>query len=328
MPKPRKNQICLEATPYYHCISRCVRQAYLCGTDKFSNKNYNHRRKWIEQRIHLLAQVFCIDICSYAVMHNHTHLVLHVNSEQMQTFSDVEIIERWQKIFKVPDVIQWYLNPTTRKNLDGDQLNTAQSYISAYRERLTDISWFMRSLNEYIARRANKEDKCKGRFWEGRFKCQPLLDEAAVAACMVYNDLNPVKAGIADTPESSDHTSIKARISAQQQNQQPRTLMPFTESNKSEPAIIQTLPFTLEAYLDLLQSTFISLYDTNATEHLSNCEFAQSLSIDSKDWMNLVNNFSSLFSNAVGHPSAIRSFQQRTGAKRSNDIKTATMIFK
>ncbi|MGF1687419.1 transposase, partial [Photobacterium japonica] len=77
MPKARKTQVSLTDTPYYHCVSRCVRRTFLCGKDPLTGKCYEHRRTWVEQRLLFLARVFSIDICAYAVMSNYTHIVLH-----------------------------------------------------------------------------------------------------------------------------------------------------------------------------------------------------------------------------------------------------------
>jgi len=75
MTKARSQQVCLEATPYYHCVSRCVRRAFLCG------EHYEHRRQWVEDKLLALAEVFCIDVAAYAIMSNHYHVVLHIESK-------------------------------------------------------------------------------------------------------------------------------------------------------------------------------------------------------------------------------------------------------
>ena len=99
MPKPRHTQISLEATPYYHCVSRCVRRAFLCGTDTVSGQSFEHRRQWIEDKLYKLTQVFALDLCAYAVMSNHYHVVLHVDNALAEGWSLEEVIARWHQVF-------------------------------------------------------------------------------------------------------------------------------------------------------------------------------------------------------------------------------------
>ncbi|WP_460312562.1 transposase, partial [Aliiglaciecola aliphaticivorans] len=100
MPLPRKRQISLSDTPYYHCVSRCVRRAFLCGEDKLTGKSYEHRRQWVEDRLLFLTTVFAIEVCAYAVMSNHTHVVLHVNSDKAKHWTDREVAQHWHKLHK------------------------------------------------------------------------------------------------------------------------------------------------------------------------------------------------------------------------------------
>jgi len=225
MPKPRKSLISLQNTPYYHCVSRCVRRTFLCGVDESTGKSYEHRRGWIEDKMLALAKVFAIDICAYAVMSNHTHLVLHIDADKARSWSIREVLERWHRLHKGTQFTEKYLE---NKRLEEFELALVYERCEKYRKRLMDISWFMKELNEPIARMANNEDKCTGHFWEGRFKSQALLDEAALVSCMAYVDLNPVRAKMEKTPESSTYTSIKTRIEVAKANQaQPKNLFPF-----------------------------------------------------------------------------------------------------
>lgn len=215
MTRARSQLINSADTPYYHCISRVVRRAFLCGFDKTTQQDYEHRRQWVIDRLADIDEVFCIDVCAYAIMSNHYHLVLYIDQVQAESLTDLEVIERWKKLYQGPEIIERFVK--------GEKLSSSHhllisEIIEEWRGRLSDISWYMRCLNEFIARKANFEDKCKGRFWEGRFKSQALLDEQALLTCMSYVELNPIRAKMADTPEGSEFTSIKQRIEESELN--------------------------------------------------------------------------------------------------------------
>ncbi len=208
MTRPRKELISLADTPYYHITSRCVRRAFLCGVDHYSGQSYEHRRQWVVDRIRLLSSLFAIDVCAYAVMSNHYHLVLKLAPDQMEDLSDDEIMDRWCALFKGPLLVQRYRKGDTLSTVERA---TVSDIVNVWRRKLASISWFMRCLNQPIARQANLEDECTGKFWESRFTSQALKTEEALLSCMAYVDLNPVRAGMATSPEASSYTSIQER---------------------------------------------------------------------------------------------------------------------
>ena len=211
MTRPRSSLISVTDTPWYHVVSRCVRRAFLCGDDAHSGQNFDHRRQWIVEWLLRLAAVFSIDVAAYAVMSNHYHIVMRVDVKRAEAWSVEEVLQRWTQLFSGPVLVQRYLSPA-RDTMTEAEILRVEQFAAEYRERLVSISWFLRILNENIARQANQEDKVKGHFWEGRFKSQALLDETALLSAMAYVDLNPIRAGIAQTPEASDFTSIQSRI--------------------------------------------------------------------------------------------------------------------
>ena len=195
MTRPRSSLISLADTPWYHVVNRCVRRAFLCGHDAHSGQNFEHRRGWVETRIRELASVFAIDVAAYAVMSNHYHIVLRIDAERARTWGDDEVLRRWTQLFTGPVLEQRYMQPQLRALMGDAELAKVAEFVGIYRTRLFDVSWYMRVLNESIARQANAEDGVKGRFWEGRFKSQALLDEQALLSAMAFVDLNPVRAG-------------------------------------------------------------------------------------------------------------------------------------
>ena len=209
MAFPRSKYVQEGKVGVYHCFSRCVRRAFLYGYDAHTGRDFSHRKAWLVNRLRKLAGIFAVEVCAYAVMENHYHTVLRTRPDIADRWSDQEVASRWLTHFP---------RMKGRGKLPVEEqiraLVNYPEYIATLRKRLSSLSWFMGRLNEFMARTANKEDGVKGRFWESRFKCQALLDEAAIVACMVYVDLNPIRAGRAGTPEESDFTSIQERICA------------------------------------------------------------------------------------------------------------------
>lgn len=269
MASPRYSQLSLNDTLWYHCVSRCVRRAYLCGRDDRSGQSYEHRRQWVMQRIKQLAGIFTIDVAAYAVMSNHYHIVVRVDNERPYELSTEEVMQRWTQLYKGSLLINRYLSEQRNEMSEGE-LFQVEELATVYRQRLCDLSWFMKNLNENIARKANKEDQVKGHFWESRYKCQALLDDKAILTAMTYVDLNPVRSLMAETPEASEFTSIYERIQAAKNNQCSdgsenvdagltdrmklsndlplAPLMPFDASG-GEPWAI---PFALQDYFELI----------------------------------------------------------------------------
>lgn len=315
MPKARKHQVSLDVTPYYHCVSRCVRRAFLCGIDAFTSKSYEHRRQWIEDRILYLAQIFAIDVCAFAVMSNHYHVLLHINKDKSDSWSDREICKRWHKLFKGTALTQQYI---ANGILTNSELATVNAKLKEWRQHLSDISWFMRLVNEPIARQANLEDECKGKFWEARFKSQALCDEKALAACMAYIDLNPIRAKAAKNLESSNHTSIKLRLDAvKNNNMQPPSLAKFSTD----------LPFRLKEYIDLVTWTERTIFDSPVKANTTTPPILDRLEIDLQQWSYLTTKFESRFKTLVGAAQNLRKAAQKLGYKRTPNIAHCKAAF-
>jgi REP element-mobilizing transposase RayT len=252
MTYPRSHLVSEEEPGFYHVVSRCVRRAFLCGQDRITGRCFEHRRAWIEGRILELSDAFGVSVYSYSVMSNHFHVVLHVDPTVSATWSDDEVARRWLIAF--PGELKRNPSEELAQRLEMAILSDPER-VQVLRKRLGSLSWFMKALNEPIARMANQEDDCTGKFWEGRFKCQALLEEQAVLSCMVYVDLNPVRAAMCDTLADSDHTAIQKRLEAD--SEAPRSLKAGSAASANPLKPVAGLD--ADSLLDLTEGSYVHL---------------------------------------------------------------------
>ncbi|KDC48906.1 transposase [Pseudoalteromonas fuliginea] len=218
----------------------------------------------------------------------------------------------------------------TQKYVQGEKLSKVEliffnQTVKQYRERLSSISWFMRLLNEDIARRANKEDNCTGRFWEGRFTSQALLDEAALAACMAYVDLNPIRAKMANTLEESDHTSVQQRLTYAKEGKQPKQLLRFAGMPRQ--TMPKGLPFELKSYLELVELTGrIMREDKRGHIDNMNLPLLERVNISPENWLKLTTQFTRVFRGAVGRPSSQANYCKNLNRKRRANISNCEKL--
>ncbi len=324
-----------------HVISRVVRRCFLFGDDPVSSKNFDHRKVWIENRLRFLAASFGIDLLGFSILSNHFHLVLRSRPDVVATWSDSEVARRW-----------FTLCPP-RKKKDGSPEEPSESELNLIRNnpvrlantrtRLSDIGWWMRLLCQHIAVRANREDGEVGKFFQSRYRAILLCDDEALLACSVYVDLNPIRAKLAETIETSDFTSAQRRIEAltESANQDVSTENVSAGSAPDgflSPLSIDELRDDIGAnpsatglrcsdkgFLSIGTVDYLKLLDWTARQVVPGKRgstpesvpgILERLSLDPKTWLVLVTRFGKLFNNVAGRPRVIDSVRSRLQHRR------------
>ena len=221
----RKNIFAPGSEGTFHCWSRCVRRAHLMGDDSLTGKNYDHRRDWLYDRLAVICECYCIDVLFFAVLANHFHLVLTSHPRLVKRLGDWEVARRWLLLYPGKRVLEGRPPEPTEQQIKA--LAADKTKMKEIRKRLSDVSWFMRSLKEPIARRANREDECSGCFFDSRFKCRVIEDDEARLAIGLYVDLNLFRAGECDLPWESPHCSAGARLLSLGDGKAPSWLAEF-----------------------------------------------------------------------------------------------------
>jgi hypothetical protein len=329
----------------FHCTARCVRRAFLCGRDPLTGRDFSHRRDWILRREEQLAGLFAIDVEFHAELSNHLHLVLRTRPEVALRWSPYEVVRRWLTATKLAKSYSDALPEPDQEKLK--KLLKDKKQIETLRRRLTSVSWFMGFLNENVARRANREDGVRGRFWENRFHCRECTDAKAMLLCGVYVDLNQIKAGEADSLQTSRYTSVFQRLLARQQAADAAnradgwlgelTLLAGSEENEQvvyrsrtgrRASDLGLLTLTLDEYVWLLEAT-LALWQAGERRVVPQDLEAllERLEIQAEAWWKTLEDYETTFCHAVGSPSTLAEVAQRLGVRCLKGAPACRRVF-
>ena len=327
-----------------HVYNRTVRRCFLMGEDLVSGKNFDHRKVWIEQYLRQFAAAFGIDLLGFAILSNHFHLILRSRPDVVATWDDREVARRW--LMLCPH----------RRSADSAALPPTEPEINSIagcpvkrdeiRKRLSNISWWMRLLCQRVAQRANHEEEESGRFFQDRYRATRLLDEASLLACAAYVDLNPIRAAMCQTLESSDHTSVQRRIeslpkledSSIDEAEQHSTQASHAESPPTLSLVDEFLsPLTIDEHSDpigpcasesgqrcsdkgflaMSMADYLELLDWSARQVAPGKRgrtpedfppVLTRLGLDRDSWCELVSDFGKLFCTVAGRPEHVVTF--------------------
>ena len=316
----RSKQVNPEEPAWYHTISRCVRRARLCGFDPETGESFEHRKYWIRNRLADLERVFAADVAAYGIMDNHLHLVVHMDPILASEWPREEVARRWLELHPRRD---GYGRAIPVDEMAIARLAEDEELVEQRRKQLADLSTFMRELNEWVARHSNREDGVSGRFWQGRFRCQKLLDPAALLMCCIYVDLNPIRAGIASTPEESHFTSIHARIQERRGEPVPNAprLMPIEKSPEQDwrrdRRCDGLFAMTREQYIALVDWTGRSVREGKPGAIPNDlAPILERLEIDTNQWCREMTGLTRRIGTAIGRAADLAAEAARRGTQR------------
>jgi hypothetical protein len=336
-----------------HVMNRTVRKCYLLGHDPQTGKNYDHRKAWMENEVQHLAVHFGCDLLCYSILSNHFHLILRSRPDVVATWDDAEVARRWLMLCPKRRTSDKQPAEPTPEELQSILKNPAA--LREIRTRLSDVSWWMRLLCQKIGRRANKEDDEFGKFWQARYRAVRLLDEAAILACAAYVDLNPIRAALAETIETSPYTSAQQRaLELKRQTSRSQTIgsgaahaQNAAHHSPLRPIAQSLSPVCLsdegsgigpcvhtgggrasdKGFLRLSTAEYLELLDWTARQMRSDKRGAtpasaaplfERLGIDERSWCELTKNFGRLFSSVAGKPTVIDETRGRERGQRYN----------
>ena len=199
----------------HHLWSRCVRGNFLMGVDARTGRDLSHRRGEMESLMEYLTSVFAVEVGGYHLLDNHFHNILRNRPDVAGAWSDEAVCWRWKQAWPRYENGEWRRQVTDEEIKAMLQRDREQpGYLAKVRRNLADISWFQARLKQIVAVKCNRETKHRGHHWEQRFGNRRLESNEEVVGALVYDALQQVRAGAADSLEASDYSAIQRRIRA------------------------------------------------------------------------------------------------------------------
>ena len=321
-----------------HVINRTVRRCFLLGDDQLTGKNYDHRKVWIEELLQQFAANFGIELLCYSILSNHSHQILRSRPDVVETWDDTEVARRWLMICPRRKTNN---EPAIPSEAELNSIRANPEKLAEIRRRLSDVSWWMRLLNQRIAQRANREEGATGHFWQDRFRCTRLCDEESLLACAAYVELNPIRAGICERIEDSDFTSVQRRIEQAQADQKLGECEDQAGASRRRDSFLANLTLggcetsigpvparsanrcSDKGFLDLELEEYLKLLDWTARQVVTGSRnstppstpgILQRLGLECESWLELITDFNLAFYHIAGRSNrvdAIRSHLTR-----------------
>lgn len=185
---PRDMGLPVAQFPCFYYKVKCIRFGFLDGIDSATGHDYSHRRLWLSEHLALLLSVFCIDVVGFKIQPNQYHVILSCNEREAQTLSRHEVIVRWRQLYKGPKAIDNYVAGNVLSRADRETLAATAEQWRGY---LTNTGRLLGHLHQSIAHRVNREEDCRGRFWEGRSTGQMISSQASLNALLTELDAEP-----------------------------------------------------------------------------------------------------------------------------------------
>ena len=334
MTYPRSRTISKTEDGHYHIISKTVRGAFLLTSDK----DDDYRKMWIIEKMIFLSNIFYIGTESYAIMDNHMHIVVETQYRIADKADPEDIAFRWLYLHPKRKIKEGESPAPTKKEIKEFISNKKQ--VAIYREKLRDPSCYMQELNQTIARRANKEDNTSGRFWQGRFKCINLAEAGALLKCIMYVELNPVRAAIVKSPELSKFTScykrVKAELAREKLKKKPKNkelqeeakldswLSPIFNTRKKT----GVLNMTFKEYLELLDWTGREIREDKRgaiPDHLE--PILERLKLKSDNWIDSFKSFRRDFHTVAASEGTMRKMAKKVKTSWFHGVGAANQHF-